>query len=85
MFLDYQPLVGVNNTLNAYNLVYYSKTNLLIGIGQFNFNSGFSFDLIPDNLTLTIPSIASGAYFITISFSFWSFRKRSCTNSTPYY
>ena len=85
MFLDYQPLTGINNTLNANSLVFFDKTNILVGVGQFSFTSGFSFNLITDNLTLTVPSSGSGANFTSISFSFWSFRKRSCSASTPYY
>ena len=85
LFLDYQPLIGFNNTLNSFSLVFFDKTNILVGIGQFSFTSGFSFNLIMDNLTLTVPSSGSGAYFTSVSFSFWSFRERSCNAATPYY
>lgn len=76
---------GVNNILNTFSLVFFDKTNLLVGIGKFSFTSGFSFDLNTNDLTLTVPSSGSGAYFTSISFSFWSFRERSCGAGTPYY
>ena len=50
---------------------------------QFKFTAGFSFSIDPATLTLSIPT--AGATFTSITFSFWSFRKRTCNSTTPYF
>jgi hypothetical protein len=56
LFLDYQPLTGSNNALSPANLLYFNSNNLLAGVCQFSFTTGFSFALDPTSLTLSRPT-----------------------------
>lgn len=59
LFLDYTPITATNNVRDPVNLIYFNSTNMLVGATSFNFTSGFSFEMDPRTLTLTIPSTAS--------------------------
>ena len=82
-FADYQFIIGTNNVISPVSLLYFSSSNLLVGISQFTYINGFSYNIEPNSLAFTIPT--TGSSFTNITFSFWSYRKRNCPSTTPYY
>lgn len=82
-FADFENIVGTNNVVGPVSLLYFNHVNLLVGVSQFTYTSGLSYNIEPSTLTFTIPT--PGSSFTSITFSFWSYRKRNCPSVTPYY
>ncbi len=85
VFVDYLFMTGVNNVLTKPNLVVILPTNVFIGVSCLNYTSGFSFDLAINSTDITLTRPTTSASFSLIGFNLWSFRKRQCNASTPYY
>lgn len=83
LFLDYTPITATNNIRNPVNLLFFSSVNLLVGASSFHYTNGFSYNIEPTTLDLTVPT--SGVILTNMTLSFWSFRKRNCIATTPYY
>jgi hypothetical protein len=81
--IDYQLITRTNNLRDAVSLPHFDSANLLVGVSSFHFVNGFSYNIDPSTLELTLPT--ADASLATISLSLWSLRKRVCIASTPFY